>query len=482
MADKLSGQAQSPPPEDARTLARRFAEIEKPAWLWNPRRNRIVWGNAAAVRFWDAGSALDLIEYRFLDGSPEAKLGNGLRGGAERETVLAPSGAPLLARVRAEDAMLFDGSEGVLVCIVETLPPETDPATARKAALFESAPVALLTLDATGAVIEANMTAQEFVRAIPADGLAKLVVQALTQGSANRSLTITVERETRAVRLFAQRRDDMPEVIVRIDDVTERRALETEVLQAASSAKTSPEPVEHARPKAGADFVANLSHEMRNPLNAILGFSEIMQQRRFGPLGNHRYEGYIDDIHMSAAHLLALVNDLLDLGRLSSGQFKIAFESVSLAAIAGECGRMLNLQAAEMGVALEIDVPSRLPPVVADARAMRQLLLNVMSNAVKFTPEGGAVQVTGAATRDGGVVLRVADTGIGMTEDELARAMKPYGQIEGDLQRRRKGAGLGLPLAKALADANKCSFRITSVPQGGTQVEIAFSSARVLAG
>lgn len=493
MADKLSGQAQNAPPADARTLAARYGAADEPVWLWDTRRNRIVWGNTAAVRFWDAGSALDLVEYRFLSGSPEAKLGNGLRGGEEREAVLAPTGEPLRARVRAEDAVLFDSSEGVLVQILETLAPSTDPVAARKASLFDAAPVALLTIDASGVVLEANAAAKEFAGALSADVRVKLATQAMTRGSVNRSVVVTIARQERALRLFATRLEDTtePGVIVRIDDVTDRRALEVEMLQNASPpAKREEKPapvavettVSRVEDKKNSDFVANLSHEMRNPLNAILGFSEIMQQRRFGPLGNHRYEGYVDDIHMSAAHLLDLVNDLLDLGKIADGHLKLDFESVSLAAITGECGRMLKMQADEMGVRLEIAVPSSLPPVVADTRAMRQLVLNVMSNAVKFTPEGGEVSVIGAMDSDGGVVLRITDTGVGMTADELAHAMEPYGQVDGALQRQRKGTGLGLPLAKALAEANKCDFRIVSAPGAGTQVEIAFSPARVLAG
>jgi signal transduction histidine kinase len=486
MADKLSGQAQLHPPEDARTLSGRYAAAEEPVWLWDPRRSRIVWGNKAAVKFWEAGSALDLVEYRFLAGSPEAKLGNGLRGGEEREATLAPNGTPLKARVRAEEAVLFDGSDGVLVQIVETLAPSADPVAARKASLFDAAPVALMAVGASGTVIDANTAADEFADALGEDILAPLAMQALTRGSANRSLDVTIARQDRALRLFAAQLDDAaePSVIIRIDDVTDRRALEAEMQQATTPSPVAPTLIEAppAEGKNKMEFVSSLSHEMRNPLNAILGFSEIMQQRRFGPLGNHRYEGYVDDIHMSAGHLLALVNDLLDMGKLAEGKFKIAFESVSLAAIAGECGRMLKMEAEEMGVTLDIVVPSSLPPVVADTRAMRQLVLNVMSNAVKFTPDGGTVTVAGAMDSDGGVILRITDTGIGMSADELTHAMEPYGQVDGALQRQRNGTGLGLPLAKALADANKCDFRIISAPNAGTQVEIAFPPARVLAG
>jgi signal transduction histidine kinase len=485
MADKLSGQAQVAPPEDAATLAARFADAEQPAWLWDPRRNRIVWGNAAAVRFWQSGSALDLVEYRFLPESPEARLGNGLRGGDEREAVLAPDGSALRARVRADDAALFDGSEGVLVRIIETLEATADPALERRATAFDAAPVALLTIDITGAIIEANTAARAFADDLTADALAAIALQALTRGTANRTL------ETDAglhLRLVAMRMEsaEQPHIILRIDDVTDRIRLEAALAQRpARAAKAEPKPQPPAAPPPlthDKDLVASLSHEMRNPLNAILGFTEIMQQRRFGPLGNHRYEGYVDDIHMSAAHLLELVSDLLDLGKLAEGHFKVDFEAVSLAAIVGECTRMLKLQADQLGVKLDIAVPSSLPPVVADNRAMRQLVLNVLSNAIKFTPSDGEVAVSGHMTNDGGVLLKITDTGVGMTEEELSRAMQPYSQVDNLLQRQRRGTGLGLPLAKALAEANKCDFRIRSTPHGGTQVELSFSPARVLAG
>ncbi len=485
MADKLSGQAENAPPGDARVLVTRHAAAAEPAWLWDPRRNRVVWGNDAAVKFWDAGSALDLIEYRFLGGSPEAKLAAGLRGGEEREAVLAPNGDMLRAHVRAEAAMLFDGSEGLLVHILETLPPVSDPVAARKAALFEAAPVALLQLDASGGIVEANALGQEFAGTLSQHILVKLARQALARGSANRSLNAMLGGQERALRIFASRLEDTdePGAILRIDDVTDRRALEAQTLQApppAPPAKAAEPPV--VSPDAQKRFIANLSHEMRNPLNAILGFSEVMQQRRFGPLGNHRYEGYVDDIRMSASHLLDLVNDLLDMGKLADGQFKTNFEAVTLATVVTDCERMLSAQAGAIGVRMEIAMEPGLPPVVADARAMKQIVLNILSNAVKFTGQGGKVQVTGTLESDGGVVVRVNDSGIGMTEAELARALEPYGQIDSDLQRQHKGTGLGLPLAKALAEANKCEFHIASAPHQGTQITLIFPAARVLAG
>jgi signal transduction histidine kinase len=482
MADKLSGQTHEAPPADARALIERHAGAAEPAWLWDARRSRIVWGNDAAVKFWDAGSALDLVEYRFLAGSPEAELGNGLKGGDERTAVLAPTGEALRAHVRAEAAVLFDGSEGVLVHIVENLPPVADPALARKAALFDSAPVALLLVEMTGEVAEANAAGQEYAATLGRDLLATLATQAVIRGSANRTATLTNGPAERSLRLFASRSEDEATVLIRIDDVTDRRALEAQAPPPAPPRASDPPPPA-PQPTEGQDrVIANLSHEMRNPLNAIIGFSEIMQQRRFGPLGNHRYEGYVDDIHMSASHLLGLVNDLLDLGSLAEGRFKVHFEAVSLAAIVAESARMLATLASSHGIELATALEPALPPVVADARAMRQVLLNVMSNAIKFTATGGSVRVEGSVQEDGGVALSVRDNGIGMNSDELARALDAYGQVDSVLQRRSKGTGLGLPLAKALAEANKCEFHIVSAPQQGTTVTISFPAARVLAG
>lgn len=230
------------------------------------------------------------------------------------------------------------------------------------------------------------------------------------------------------------------------------------------------------------DFIAKLSHEMRNPLNAIIGFSEIMQQHRFGPLGDRRYQGYVEDIRRSADHLLSLVNDLLDLAKVESGRMQLDFTEVALPELIEECVRLLKPQAGDLGINLRLSVPASLPPVVADARAIRQILINLISNAIKFTAKGGQVLVAAGLDDEGGVSIKVRDTGVGMSRGELQLALEPFGQVDGPIQRERKGTGLGLPLAKALTEANKALFRVYSEPQQGTVVQISFPPARVLAG
>jgi len=482
MADKMTGQAQAAPPADAKDLIARHAGAAEPVWLWDRRRNRIVWGNAAAVAFWDAGSLLDLVEFRFVAGSPEARLGNGLKDGEEREAILSPKGEPLRAQMRAEAVVLFDGSEGTLVEVLKRLPPAADPGVARKAALFDAAPVALFQLDDDGTVIEANAAATDVLAIVVRDRLAAIARQVLKTGSANTVIRGSDGSNDRSWRLNAMRLEQ-GEILVRADDVTDRLYLEGLKQQPPPGPTKKTEPVSQPEGGPGPDrLIANLSHEMRNPLNAIIGFSEVMQQRRFGPLGNHRYEGYVDDIRMSADHLLSLINDLLDIGSLAEGRYKVDFQSVSLTTLVAECLRMLERLAGEMGVAVDTEFEASLPPVVADARAMKQVLLNVLSNAIRFTPAGGKVAVRGELGEEGGLTLTIRDSGVGMNGDELARALEPYGQVEGALQRRSKGTGLGLPLSRALAEATKCDFRIESAKGRGTTVTLSFPANRVLAG
>lgn len=231
------------------------------------------------------------------------------------------------------------------------------------------------------------------------------------------------------------------------------------------------------------EFLANISHELRTPLNAILGFSEVMKAERFGPIGNAKYKGYITDIHTSGEHLLSLINDLLDLSKVEAGKFELNFTAVDMPDMVEQCIHIMEDQAREGRVLVRTSRPKRLPAVVADQRSMRQIILNLLSNAIKFTEPGGQVIVSMEMTDQGEVKLRVKDTGIGMTGTELTQALEPFQRV-GTTNREREvpGTGLGLPLTKALTEANRAAFSISSEPKRGTLVEITFPTTRVLAG
>jgi PAS domain S-box-containing protein len=228
------------------------------------------------------------------------------------------------------------------------------------------------------------------------------------------------------------------------------------------------------------EFLARISHELRTPLNAIMGFSEVMRLERFGALKNDRYRAYANDIHDSGEHLLALINDLLDLSKVEAGKLELNFTAESLSDATDHAMKMVQEEARNARVLIRTSFPPKLPRVVADHRALRQIILNLLSNAVKYTNAGGQVVVSGELEGDGSMVLRVKDTGIGMTEAQLQDALQPFSRVETP-DRVRQGTGLGLPLTKALTEANRAKLRMTSAPNQGTTAEIVFPGTRVLA-
>ncbi len=224
------------------------------------------------------------------------------------------------------------------------------------------------------------------------------------------------------------------------------------------------------------EFLGRISHEVRTPLHAILGFAEVMMEERFGPIGNDRYKDYIKDIHASAKHVMSLANDLLDLAKIEAGKLEFEFAPVDANRIIRECVSLMQPQAAQERIIMRLSLFDKLPNVMADERSLRQILLNLMSNAVKFNEPGGQVIVSTAVDEAGHAVIRVRDTGIGMNESEITAALEPFRQVGG--ARSAGGAGLGLPLTKALAEANHADFSIKSRKEQGTLVEVAFPSVK----
>ena len=228
------------------------------------------------------------------------------------------------------------------------------------------------------------------------------------------------------------------------------------------------------------DFLAKISHEIRTPLNAIIGFSEVMMEERFGAIGSERYKQYIGDIHVSGGHLLSLVNDLLDLSKIEAGKLDLVFAPIYVNDLVIQVNAMLQTQANSHGVILRTSLQAT-PPVVADQRSLRQILLNLLSNAVRFTSTGGQVILSTSIDEEKNVFVRIRDTGIGMSEQEILQALQPFQQIRSDHHKaERDGTGLGLPISKALADANHALFSIESTPGAGTLVTLTFPPSRVL--
>lgn len=228
------------------------------------------------------------------------------------------------------------------------------------------------------------------------------------------------------------------------------------------------------------DFLATMSHELRTPLNAIIGFSEVLKHQMFGPLGHDRYSEYSNDIHHSGRHLLHLIDDILDIAKIESGKFELKDAPIDIAAVVSDIVRLLREQAVSNGLQLDLDIPDDLPRLRADVRAIRQMLLNLVSNAIKFTPRGGHVSVAVRVEDDGRMLFAVVDDGIGIAPEFLARVGRPFTQLEGAQARSHDGTGLGLALSKRLAELHGGEMVIESELGEGTMVEIRFPRDRVL--
>jgi PAS domain S-box-containing protein len=250
-------------------------------------------------------------------------------------------------------------------------------------------------------------------------------------------------------------------------DATARQTIEHELRDARDRAESASQ--------AKSQFLANMSHELRTPLNAIIGFSEVISSALFGPL-DARYRDYAQDIHGSGHHLLRIINDLLDLSKVEAGRLDLHDGTVYIAALFETCRRMMNDRAAAAGVTLDLE-PTTLE-VSGDELRLEQVLLNLVSNAVKFTPSGGSVSVAARLASHGRVAVSVADTGIGMAAEEIPRALQPFGQIDNSLARPHGGTGLGLPLAKRLVELHGGMLTVDSEPGRGTTVTFVLPSER----
>ncbi len=228
-------------------------------------------------------------------------------------------------------------------------------------------------------------------------------------------------------------------------------------------------------------FLATMSHELRTPLNAILGFSEVMQSELFGPFDNPQYKDYIGNIHDSGRHLLHLINEILDLSRIEAGRYELNEEAVLLSDVLEDCIRLLKLRAESKGLVMEPDVAPNLAQVWADERAVRQICLNLMSNAIKFTPRGGRIVLSISPGADGGQRMIVKDNGPGIPKDEIPKVLQAFGQGSLAHQTAEGGTGLGLPIVSSLIELHGGSFELQSELRKGTSAIVNFPAARVLA-
>jgi signal transduction histidine kinase len=228
-------------------------------------------------------------------------------------------------------------------------------------------------------------------------------------------------------------------------------------------------------------FLANMSHELRTPLNAVLGFSEVMMSEILGPIGSPRYREYAADIHRSGGHLLDLVNDVLDLSRLEQGMVELREERVALAPFVADTMRLVAMPAQSAAVELAVRLPDQAPDLLIDPRALRQVLVNLVANAIKFTEPGGAVTLSAVAAAAGGFEFAVSDTGRGIPADRLDAIFEPFHQVDPQVTNPGRGVGLGLAIARALVDAHGGRISAASTVAVGSVFTVALPPERVLA-
>ncbi len=227
-------------------------------------------------------------------------------------------------------------------------------------------------------------------------------------------------------------------------------------------------------------FLANMSHELRTPLNAILGFSEVMKTEMMGPMQNAMYLDYAGNIHSSGKHLLHVINEILDLSRIEAGKHELQEEATHLVDVVDECERLLKLKAESKALKLIEDFDENLPPIWADERALRQVCINLLGNAIKFTPPGGHITLGIRRGEDGGQILSVKDTGPGIPKEELPRVMQAFGQGSLAHTSAEGGSGLGLPIVRSLVELHGGTFELLSEIRRGTEAIVRLPKERVL--
>lgn len=232
--------------------------------------------------------------------------------------------------------------------------------------------------------------------------------------------------------------------------------------------------------RAKTEFLANMSHELRSPLNAIIGFSEIIKLETFGPVGHRKYNEYVQDIHGSGEHLLAIINDILDLSRIEAGAASLSESETDLESLINDSVRIAQGRADAGRTRVSAHIPMQQPRLICDRRLLKQVLLNILSNALKFTPDHGEVLITALRTNCGDLQIRISDSGIGIPADRLNDMLQPFTQVEDSYVRRHEGAGLGLPLSKQFLDLHGGRLEIESFVGRGTAVTITLPAERLV--
>jgi signal transduction histidine kinase len=303
--------------------------------------------------------------------------------------------------------------------------------------------------------------------------------QRLSEGGAVETFA-DISARSAAERRLIESEERLRERVIEL--LSTRRRLEqqsAELQKLAESLARARDEAEAAN-RSKSEFLANMSHELRTPLNAIIGFSEIMKNQLMGPIGTPRYVDYVNDIHCTASHLLEIINQILEFSRVEAGQLRLQERPVDLKTVIRACVRIIGERARNAGVDITVEIARDLPIVHADEQLMNQMLINLLTNAVKFTPKGGRATIRAERDADGSIALLVSDTGIGIAERDLRRVMEHFGQADGSLARRYEGTGLGLPLVKSFVEMHGGTFALESQVGVGTTAVIRLPADRVL--
>jgi len=261
---------------------------------------------------------------------------------------------------------------------------------------------------------------------------------------------------------------------------------ETEWQKIENDLRIAGEKAEHARREAEAanqiksDFLANMSHELRSPLTSIIGFTEMMRGEFYGPIDNEKYSDYLDSIHVSGTHLSNLISDLLDISAIEEGRLELFEETVEIKEVVVSSYIIVQPRANVGKINFTIEMDKKLPIILVDSRRFKQILVNLLTNAIKFTPEGGSVNLGVDIENDGSLQIVVKDTGIGMDENGIAKALTKFGQIDSEQSRKHQGTGLGLPLTKELVEMHGGSMLIDSDLGSGTTIKVLIPKDRVM--
>lgn len=281
------------------------------------------------------------------------------------------------------------------------------------------------------------------------------------------------ERTAELLREIRERKnaeESLQELNVHLESIVESRTTEL---------KAAKEMAEFAS-RSKSQFLANMSHELRTPLNAIIGFSKIMKEQMFGPMGVDKYLEYSTDILASSTHLLKVIGDILDVSKIEAGEMDLEMTEVNLTEVSEVCRSLLNEPVQLHNLKLDIKIDKDFPALLADELRIKQIIINLLSNAVKFTPDGGRIYIDAQVNDDGSATVRVGDTGIGISPEDLLIVTEPFSQVGDILTRRHEGTGLGLSLCKSLMDLHQGQIEIESVPEQGTTVSLWFPPDRVV--